>query len=986
MAKKDNNGYIGNPTLGLDNQGIISRNKNFDTRFYTQYDVYSNDTNLMSSPPYIDTRQLLTQSITTGGGSGSLATASLSNGSIANMVLYNGGSGYGVNTLITMSFSNGGGVDAAAYVSAVGAGIITGVAPLYSIQDVYIADGGGPYTSPPTLSFSLPPVNNISWRPQVTAVASASITNGKVTSITIYTSGSNYVPTSFPTITVTGGGLPSTGTHAVLVPVLRNGRGYTSNPTLTITSPSGTGAIISSSFIAGINSINVTNSGGGYSSPPTVQIQGASLQNTSASAVLSGNTVSTVSVVSGSSRFATAPSINVSGGLPPFPGISNNQIAAWYGVYNNNSNFIGLQISTNGGGGYTVNWGDGTSTNYNSNALAYKQYTTSSYTTLTSSLYSVTDLFKPALITVTLSGSATSFNVVDFTTLPSPPTGSLINNSPNNLRSIKMAGDQVTRLVVGAYNSNRLSPTQLERFEYSGSNKITDFSSIFSGCYNLVEVTSLYTTSGSNMTSAFTSCYNLQKIPSLDFTNVTNASNTFTGCSKLREITLLNSQQVTTWTGTFQSCYNLQSINATFSSASTNYSTTFSACNNLTSTPTLNISNNTTFSSTFNNCFNLKRVKFIGTTSKVTTFAQAFNNCYSLESIPLTIDFSVCTNSSFMLNNCQVLKVAPILTNTRTLTNISAMFQGCKRLVNIPWFDTINVTTADALFSGCSTLTSVPLFNFARNTTFANMFTGCNNLITIPPFETSNSTNFSSMFGNAISLKEVPFFNTSKGTNFASMFSGCQSLLKVPTYDLQEATSTSFMFASCQALQEVPFFNLSKCLTPSSMFNGCSSLIYVSYLNVSLATDVSSMFANCNALKYIGTLDTSKATNFSNMFISCNSLTSIPLIDTSRGTTFTGMFQSCGLVEIPALNMSASTTISNFAVGSSISGFKRISATGMNATLDVSGNNLDSTALNEIYTNLSATGATKSISVSNNWGTANDNPSIATAKGWAVTG
>jgi phosphoribosylformylglycinamidine (FGAM) synthase-like enzyme len=84
--------------------------------------------------------------------------------------------------------------------------------------------------------------------------------------------------------------------------------------------------------------------------------------------------------------------------------------------------------------------------------------------------------------------------------------------------------------------------------------------------------------------------------------------------------------------------------------------------------------------------------------------------------------------------------------------------------------------------------------------------------------------------------------------------------------------------------------------------------------------------------------------------------------------------------------MSASTTISNFAVGSSISGFKRISATGMNATLDVSGNNLDSTALNEIYTNLSATGATKSISVSNNWGTANDNPSIATAKGWAVTG
>ena len=36
MAKKDNNGYIGNPTLGLDTQGIISRNKNFDTRFLNE--------------------------------------------------------------------------------------------------------------------------------------------------------------------------------------------------------------------------------------------------------------------------------------------------------------------------------------------------------------------------------------------------------------------------------------------------------------------------------------------------------------------------------------------------------------------------------------------------------------------------------------------------------------------------------------------------------------------------------------------------------------------------------------------------------------------------------------------------------------------------------------------------------------------------------------------------------------------------------------
>ena len=616
MAKKDNNGYIGNPTLGLDNQGIISRNKNFDTRFYTQYDAYSNDTNLMSSPSFINTTPFLTGS-TTGGGSGSLATASLSNGSIANMILYSGDTGYPASNLnVTMSFSNGGGVDAAAYVSTISSGIITAVTPFYSVQDVIIADGGGPYSTAPTLSFSVPIVNP-TWRPRVTATASAVLTNGKVTSVTIVRSGSNYLSTSFPTITVTGGGLAAGGTDAVLVPVLRNGRGYTSNPTLTITTPSGTGAVISSSLIAGINSIGVTNGGGGYATPPTVQIQGASLQDTSASAVLSGTAVSTISVTSGSSRFPTAPLIDISGGLPPLPAVSNNQIAAWYGVYNNNSNFVGLRISTNGGGGYTVNWGDGTSNNYNSNATASKQYTTASFTALTSSVYSVTDLYKPALITVSLSGSATSFNVVDFTTRPTPSTGSLFNTSPSNWKSIKMAGDQVTSLLLGTGNTTRLTPTQLEIFEYSGSNRITNFTNTFNTCLNLVEIVSLYTTSGSNMSGLFQNCYKLQKLPSLDFTNATDATGTFSSCYNLREITLLNSQKVITWSSAFSFSPSLQSVNAIFSSASTSYSNTFSSCNSLTNLPPLDVSNNTSFNTTFQNCQSLKQVKFIGTTSKL---------------------------------------------------------------------------------------------------------------------------------------------------------------------------------------------------------------------------------------------------------------------------------------------------------------------------------------------------------------------------------
>jgi hypothetical protein len=980
MAKKDNNGYIGNPTLGINVQGIISRNKNFDTRFFTQNDAYSNDTNLMSSPPYIDTTPLFTASLT-GGGSGSLATASLSNGSLANMILYSGGTGYPASNLnITMSFSGGGGQDAAAYASSVSSGVITAVVPLYSIQDVIIADGGGPYSTAPTLSFSTSFVNP-TWRPHITATGSATITNGKVTGVTIVTSGSNYQTAAFPTITVTGGELAAGGTHAVLVPVLRNGRGYTSNPTLTITSPTGTGAVISSSLIAGIGSIGVTAGGGGYTTPPTVQIQGAALQDTSAAAALSGNTVSTISVTSGSSRFSTAPLINISGGLPPLPAVSNNQIVAWYSVYNNNSNFVGLQISTNGGGGYTVNWGDGTSNNYNSAATGSKQYTTASFAALTSSIYSVTDLYKPALITVTLSGSATSFNTVTLSTQPTLITGSLVNGSSSGWKSIKMAGDQVTNLILAQSGASYLIPRHLETFEYSGSNKITSFSSTFLNCNSLVEVVSLYTTSGSSFGNTFQGCYNLQKLPSLDFTNATNANQAFSNCYNLKTITLLNSQRVQNWGATFQACYNLQSINATFSSASTAYNTTFSNCYSLKTHPPLDVSNNTTFNGTWQNCYSLKQVRFIGTTSKVTTGFAAFNNCIQLESLPLTMDLHVCTDTRSMFSGCTVLKVSPIFTNTRNLTNISSMFSSCRALIYVPWFDTINVTDANSLFNTCTSLTSIPKLNFARNTNFSGMFTSCTNLTSIPPLETSNGTNFSNMFSST-NIKEPPFFNTSKATNISQMFQYNTSLLKVPAYDFTSATFALGMFTNCTSLTTIPFFDLSKCTNVDQMFQSCTSLKSVPYLNLSSATSVISMFNSCFALTDVGGFDTSRVTNFGGFFQSCVALKSIPLINTSRGTNFSLMFFTVPISEIPALNMTSSTTIGAFGGGN----LRRMRATGMNASFDVSNNNLDSTALDEIYTNASATGTGKTITVTGNWGAANDNPSIATANGWAVTG
>jgi hypothetical protein len=63
----------------------------------------------------------------------------------------------------------------------------------------------------------------------------------------------------------------------------------------------------------------------------------------------------------------------------------------------------------------------------------------------------------------------------------------------------------------------------------------------------------------------------------------------------------------------------------------------------------------------------------------------------------------------------------------------------------------------------------------------------------------------------------------------------------------------------------------------------------------------------------------------------------------------------------------------------------QIKATGIKFTFSVANCKLSAAALNEIYTNL-ATVTSQTITVSGNHGTNADDPTIATAKGWTVTG
>lgn len=131
-------------------------------------------------------------------------------------------------------------------------------------------------------------------------------------------------------------------------------------------------------------------------------------------------------------------------------------------------------------------------------------------------------------------------------------------------------------------------------------------------------------------------------------------------------------------------------------------------------------------------------------------------------------------------------------------------------------------------------------------------------------------------------------------------------------------------------------------------------------LSIGTQTNFSSMFNSCYSLKSVPLFNTAAGTNFNSMFNSCYSLQSVPLFNTAAGTNFSTMFYNCFSLQVGALS-------------------------GTSYDITYPAGQLSATQLNAIYTNL-ATITGKTITITDNYGAAGDNPSIATAKGWTCVG
>ena len=203
-------------------------------------------------------------------------------GSLTKINVITTGTGYDAQNKPNLIISGGGGV------GAVGEVVVNG-----SLSDIILTSGGTGYTTVPIVS--------IAGGGGEGATATAVISNGAVTKILIGNGGTGY--TSAPQISLVGGGGGGAEATAEVrgpvneVRITNSGVGYTTQPTVTLNS--GSGAAAQPVVINGkIESIALLSSGSGYTSPPTVFISGDGFGAEATAQLGPANTVESDKVIS----------------------------------------------------------------------------------------------------------------------------------------------------------------------------------------------------------------------------------------------------------------------------------------------------------------------------------------------------------------------------------------------------------------------------------------------------------------------------------------------------------------------------------------------------------------------------------------------------------------------------------------------------------------------------------------------------------------
>lgn len=306
------------------------------------------------------------------------------------------------------------------------------------------------------------------------------------------------------------------------------------------------------------------------------------------------------------------------------------------------------------------------------------------------------------------------------------------------------------------------------------------------------------------------------------------------------------------------------------------------------------------------------------------------------------------------------LEVLIGMSNLFNITSASSIFSSNRCLKTAPWIDTRNVTNFTSFFDNTSAVRYMQPYDFSKGITFTSAFNTCENLNFIPKFNISNGQAFGSMFQNCTTLRTIPEMDFSKGTNFSSLFFNAVSICEIPPMNTNAGITFSGMFRNTERIIKLP-----------------------SGLNTTNATDLSFFVQRNWRLQEFPGLTTSNCQNFTQMFENSRMVT-IPKLDTSNGITFANMFNDAKFLTVPDLDVGKGLCFGNGFAGSNAVMAAPLLNT--KANISYADCTMSPTALNQVFTNLASVTGGQIINITNNWGSSGCNRSIATGKGWTVTG
>lgn len=217
----------------------------------------------------------------------------------------------------------------------------------------------------------------------------------------------------------------------------------------------------------------------------------------------------------------------------------------------------------------------------------------------------------------------------------------------------------------------------------------------------------------------------------------------------------------------------------------------------------------------------------------------------------------------------------------------------------------------------------------------------------------------------------------------ANLFREMDSLRVVDLAGTSPSTMDGW-FRSCRSLERIDNLNTANTTNMNYAFGSCQSMKDFSWVSFAAVTTASQAFYNCTSLQQI-VINAPNCTSVASILESCSSLISAEVI-TPNATSASGAIRGCPSLVYLKFHALPKPSYRFNAVENnpSLSWYDDLSVSTTSITL--AGSNLNAAALNKVFTDLGTAASSASINVTGTPGATTCDRTIATAKGWTVTG